>query len=279
MDTSKLRVPLVRIAKKLLASAGVLETAKYKYRLHEPGGIRRLLGIAPKHGFSRLQRNRLRLLQTHGVDTVFDVGANTGQFAIELRELGFTGNIISFEPLTDAYRELAHHAAFDKRWRAVNLAIGDRDHTTEINVSQNSQSSSILEILPVTLDAAPSARYVRKQAVNVRRLDSFVDECKPEYARSYLKIDAQGYERQVLGGAERLLASHIVGVQVESSLVALYEGEAEFSEMLIFMREHDFDLMSIEPEFSNDTTGRLLQADLIFYRSTQSRTMNAPVLR
>jgi FkbM family methyltransferase len=245
----------------------VLEASKYKYRLHEPGGVRRLLGLAPRHGFTRLQKNRLRLMQTHGVDTVLDIGANTGQFAIELRELGFAGNIVSFEPLADAYQELARHAAFDKRWKTVNLAIGDCDHTTEINVSQNSQSSSILGILPETLEAAPTARYVGTQRVEVRTLDGIIDRYLARQDRPYLKIDTQGYERQVLDGARQALADRIVGVQVECSLVALYESEARFEEILALMKQEGFALLSIEPEFSNDTTGQLLQADLIFYRT------------
>jgi hypothetical protein len=71
----------------------------------------------------------------------------------------------------------------------------------------------------------------------------------------------------VLDGAKRSLADRVVGVQVECSLIALYEGEAQFEEILELMKQQGFTLMSIEPEFSNDTTGQLLQADLIFYRS------------
>ncbi len=267
MATRRLIVPLVKAAGAILGALGLLEAAKYKYRLHEPGGIRRLLGLPRRPDFTRLQENRLRLMKTHGVDAVLDIGANAGQFAMDLRELGFAGRIISFEPLADVYHELARHAAFDELWEVVNVAIGDDDHTTEINVSENSQSSSILGILPVTLEAAPTARYVGRQRVDVRRLDGIIDEYLDRQARPYLKVDVQGYERQVLAGATRSLADRIIGVQVECSLVPLYDCEARFEEILELMKEQDFTLMSIEPEFSNDTTGQLLQADLIFYRA------------
>jgi FkbM family methyltransferase len=267
VSIGRVRAPFVKATGGILAALGLLEAAKYKYRLHEPGGIRRLLGLSRRPGFTRLQKNRVRLMKTHGVDAVLDVGANAGQFALELRELGFAGRIVSFEPLVDAYRELTRYAAFDKQWTTVNLAIGDHDHPNEINVSQNSQSSSILGILPVTLDAAPSARYVGTQSVDVRALDAIIDEYLDRDTRPYLKIDTQGYERQVLAGATRSLAERIVGVQVECSLVPLYEREAGFEEILGLLEEQGFALMSIEPEFSNDSTGQLLQADLIFYRT------------
>jgi hypothetical protein len=101
----------------------------------------------------------------------------------------------------------------------------------------------------------------------VRTLDGIIDEYMDRESRPYLKIDTQGYERQVLAGAGRSLTERVVGVQVECSLVPLYDREARFEEMLELMKQQGFALMSIEPEFSNDITGQLLQADLIFYRT------------
>ena len=47
-------------------------------------------------------------------------------------------------------------------------------------------------------------------------------------ARSpYLKIDTQGYEWKVLEGATEVL-NYLCGIQLEVSLLPLYEGQPEF---------------------------------------------------
>ncbi len=57
--------------------------------------------------------SRRALLERHGDLIVLDVGANRGQFGIELREYGFEGKIISFEPLSAAHEKLTRAAAGD----------------------------------------------------------------------------------------------------------------------------------------------------------------------
>src|SRR5260221_311163 len=61
-----------------------------------------------------------RFFAQSGITTVFDVGANRGEYGWELREMGFGGNIVSFEPLQDAFALLAASAKADPRWQAVN---------------------------------------------------------------------------------------------------------------------------------------------------------------
>ncbi len=55
-----------------------------------------------------------RLLAYHNIDLVFDVGTNIGQYAKLLRELGYSGRIVSFEPRSSAYSQLK---AFSKKIR------------------------------------------------------------------------------------------------------------------------------------------------------------------
>src|SRR5438552_15044691 len=74
-----------------------------------------------------------------------------------------------------------------------------------------------------------------------------------------------GIESKVLKGAEKSLA-RIDTVQMEMSLVPLYDGELLFNEMCIVMGKKGYTLIAIENGFSDLTSGQLLQVDGIFHR-------------
>jgi FkbM family methyltransferase len=218
------------------------------------------------HRFHPLAR-RMRLLSTHGITVVLDVGANVGQYAMELRALGYRGRIVSFEPLRDAFSELQRMARRDALWDVVNVGLGDTEETMTINRAANSYSSSFLKMLSAHLKSAPDSAYVGVQDAEMRTLDSVAPAYVRAEDRVFLKIDTQGYEYRVLKGASQLLPQ-LVGIQLEMSLVPLYEGELTFASVMGYVVDRGFTLMSLEPGFSNPLTGQLLQVDGLFFRST-----------
>jgi FkbM family methyltransferase len=209
---------------------------------------------------------RKYILENYGIDTVLDIGANSGQFARELRQdIGYTGRIISFEPLGEVFKSLKAHAMGDPRWETFNFAIGDVQEKREINIAGNSLSSSFLDILPTHLNAAPESKYVGKEVIEVRTLDSMFERVCKNAKNIYMKIDTQGFESKVLKGAAMSLPG-IDTVQMEMSLVPLYGTELLFDEMCILMRENGYTLIAIENGFSVPDTAQLLQIDGIFRR-------------
>jgi FkbM family methyltransferase len=208
---------------------------------------------------------RARLLNHYGVDQIFDVGASSGGYARELREFGYRGNIVSFEPLTEPYARLQATAALDARWTAVNLALGAATTTAPMHVAANSASSSLLPMNDAHRRAAPWAAYIGEQEVSVTRLDDIFHEYRQGRV-PFLKMDVQGYEEQVLEGAT--LSLRVVrGVQLEMSLVPLYGHAWMLTEAVLYLEEAGFHLVSLEPGFYDHQTGQLLQADGIFMRS------------
>jgi FkbM family methyltransferase len=195
-----------------------------------------------------------------------DIGANSGQFARELRQdIGYIGRIVSFEPLGEAFKSMQAHANGDPRWETFNFALGDVEEKREINIAGNSLSSSFLDILPSHLIAAPESKYIGKEVIEVRRLDSIFDLVCKNAKNIYMKIDTQGFESKVLKGAAMSL-QRIDTIQMEMSLVPLYGTELLFDEMCIVMREKGYTLVAIENGFSVPDTGQLLQIDGIFRR-------------
>ena len=207
---------------------------------------------------------RVKLMSQYKIDLVFDVGANTGQYATNLRTLGYRGRIVSFEPLTSAYKSLVSLADEDPLWYTVNIALGDQDGKAEINIASNSQSSSILDMLPSHTNSAPDSAYVGKEEITIRKIDTIIDEYRRPANTLYLKIDAQGYEKTIIQGAINSL-DKITGIQLEVSLIPLYKGEALLADMIDYMSTQGYTLMSLEPGHGDPSTGQLLQVDCIFF--------------
>ena len=206
-------------------------------------------------------------LSAQQVDVVFDVGANTGQFAAMLRAAEFRGRIVSFEPSTSAHSILLQQVRSNDNWKvAPRMALGDRDGTTTLNLAANSFSSSVLTMLPSHVSAAPESRYIGTETADLRKLDSIGAEFATETERIFLKLDVQGFESSVLQGAKEFLRQ-VVGIQIELSLVPLYEGETLFHPMLHKLEEEGFEMWSIVPGLVDPKTKRLLQVDGIFFRN------------
>jgi len=198
------------------------------------------------------------------VDVVFDVGANAGQYGQKLRELGFTGRLVSLEPVSEAYAELERLAAADGAWEAICVAASDVDGEITLNVTGDSRSSSVL---PRNERFADKAGWAPKESRSVpaRRLDGLVEELLRPGERAYLKLDIQGYERHVLDGAGDALA-RFEALELELSVTPLYEGQPSLAEMLPLLEQRGFKPVSIEPILLDDD-GLLMELDGLFARA------------
>ena len=206
-----------------------------------------------------------KMLATHGINLVFDVGANIGQYARKLRAAGYSGRIVSFEPLSSAYSVLLETSRRDSLWEvAPRMALGSLDTEIEINISANLASSSILGMQNTHINAAPDSKYIGKEKVRLSRLDTVAPTLVPDNALIYLKVDTQGYEYEVLAGASKLL-TRVTGLQLELSMLTLYEGQKLYIEMIEYIGSIGFNLWAIFPNFIDHHSGRLLQADAVFF--------------
>jgi FkbM family methyltransferase len=213
-----------------------------------------------------LVRRQRDLWAAHGINLIFDVGANIGQFGQRVRQWGYTGELVSFEPMPAAFETLSRQSRNDPAWQTVNTALGNYDGNTTLHISRNSYSSSILNIMPTHVLSAPDSVYVQEETVPVRKLDTVIGEFYRPGHNLYVKIDTQGYERQVLEGALGSL-DKICGFQMELSLTQLYEGETLMQEMVGVLKEYGFLLKLIEGGHLDYETGELLQVEGYFFKS------------
>jgi methyltransferase, FkbM family len=207
-----------------------------------------------------------KFLLSGDINVVIDIGANVGHFGLDLRKFGFKGKIYSFEPLSTAYNELAARAGKDEYgWKTFNMAIGETDTISEINIAANSDSSSLRGMLPLHLENAPESKYIGKEKVIVKKLDSLFPELCTGEDKVWLKIDTQGYEINVLEGAGNVL-QFVDFLQLEMSFVPLYDNQMLFEEMHNYLSNKGFSRISIQPAFINFVTGEILQVDGIYQR-------------
>jgi FkbM family methyltransferase len=207
-----------------------------------------------------------KALELADITVVFDVGANEGQFAKELRDHGYRGTIVSFEPLTSARTTLLKFAARDSNWLVHDQsAIGDQDGEIEIYIAGNSVSSSVLPMLAAHSSAAEGSAYVASERVPITKLDSIATRYLDGEANLFIKIDTQGFEWQILDGAPETLR-RARGVLCELSLVPLYDGQRLWREIIDRLDSQGFMLWALQKGFTDPRTGQSLQMDGIFLR-------------
>jgi FkbM family methyltransferase len=211
---------------------------------------------------------RIKLFEHYKVDLVFDIGANKGQYATGIMDAGYKNKIVSFEPLSSAHSVIDSLSKSYGNWTiAQRCAIGSRNEEIEINISANSVSSTLLNMLDTHLDGAPESKIIGKEKVKVYPLDEIAPELIRESKNIFLKIDVQGFEQEVLKGAQKMLEK-AKGVEMEISLVPLYQDQNWLlAEILKYMTDKGFTLVSIVPAFTDHKTGKVLQCNGIFFRN------------
>jgi FkbM family methyltransferase len=191
---------------------------------------------------------RRQVFKDFAIDLTLDVGANTGQFAHDLRAF-YKGDLISFEPVSSAFRHLASTASRDPRWKVYQLALGSQTATQPIYVGVRTDMSSFLKTSAyATKRHGQNAAISGQELVSVRRLDDVLDEVAPDCHRQriFLKMDTQGYDLEVFQGLGNKL-QHVVAIQSEVSLIPIYEGMPHWTDSILVYERAGFAVAGLFP--------------------------------
>lgn len=218
----------------------------------------------------RPMRDPVRLMRAkageRNVGTILDIGANTGQFGAELLQAGWSGKLVSFEPIAEARDQLkARAAGHGERWIIPPaMAIGSASGETAINVSANIVSSSLLPVGEASTSVIAETAYTRTETIQVRRLDEVVDPAWP--GPFAMKLDTQGFELEVVRGATETLKRTQV-IMVEMSLAPLYDGGARFADLYRAIEDAGFRCIALTEGFADYERNEVLQVDGVFVRN------------
>jgi FkbM family methyltransferase len=190
-----------------------------------------------------------KLIDVFEISLILDIGANIGQFGTSMRELGYAGTLISFEPVAAQFAKLKAAAGGDPNWITLNCAAGVSDETKSINVMSSSVFSSFnAPSMLKTSRFADTNAVVTTESVKVRRLDGLIDELglRGKLKNCFLKSDTQGFDRNVLEGLGSYL-KEIRVLQLEISVTPIYENTVGMTDMLVYLQDRSFAPVALFP--------------------------------
>lgn len=173
--------------------------------------------------------SKLDWLKSQNIKSVLDIGANIGQFALEIREELPGARIYSFEPIRECYGTLLRTMADDRRFKAFNIALGDAKSSMIMNKSSYTPSSSLRRMADSHKKLFPHTKETVPEKVEIERLDDVFERLNPAL-EILIKVDTQGYEDKVIAGGMNAFRKAKV-VLIEASFIRLYEGQPLFDDI------------------------------------------------
>ncbi|HEX9463834.1 MAG TPA: FkbM family methyltransferase [Alphaproteobacteria bacterium] len=219
-----------------------------------------------------------QLFDEFGIDCVFDVGANSGQYRDFLRERVFyAGLIVSFEPVARNIDILRQRSQRDRHWIVEDYALSAQTGTLSINVTAESQLSSFLTPDYTKLPRIEGFNVVdHTETVATRTLDDVFPKLRERlgFRNAYLKIDTQGHDMEVLHGGIQTL-DQFCALQTEASVIGIYKDMPGYMETIKYLGDHYFDVTGFYP-IQRDRRLRLIEFDCVAVNRAVAQIERAP---
>ena len=182
------------------------------------------------YGVSPLFELTPLIKQISHAKTLIDVGSNKGQFSLIARKFFPNIKIHSFEPQIDIL-SMQKKILGTKNINYYNFTLGSEEKEAELYVTKRKDSSSVLK--PIL---TKNRNYITKEIkkTSIKRLDD-LPNFKNIERPSVMKLDVQGYEFEVLKGAENIL-EYIDYVITEVSLMEVYENQTSANKLIKFLK-------------------------------------------
>src|SRR5262245_30157867 len=206
-----------------------------------------------------------QLLSGGPIRVIFDIGANVGESVAAFRSSFPESDVYAFEPSPRSFEKLRERMRNDPHVKPLQQAVGDHDGTAILHQNSADDSNSMLANSSPLYEFAPMemCEPLRDIEVPITRIDTF---CAKNGIRQIdlLKVDSQGFERQILAGAGSLLnPGFIRGLFLEVLFVDLWESQSWAGEVMERMRSSGFRLFGIT-NVSYDEANGWKWADALF---------------
>ena len=197
------------------------------------------------------------------IQTIIDIGSNEGQFIKDISTSLPGRKILAFEPIPSCYEKLVSNTKNDNVV-AYNIGLSDTEGETEINISNNSGSSSILQMKELHEVSYPDSYYVKKEKIRLERLDNVLGNISLK-KNVLIKMDVQGYEKNVIRGGEEIF-SQAAALIIESIFEPFYDDQWLFDDLYRYFTQNGFAFMGFADQANSKKSGIPLYADSIFIK-------------
>lgn len=229
-----------------------------------------LLGIdlvSNRNFGNRILRDVVRIVAPNSVQTVFDIGANRGDTTAEFANVFKDANLYSFEPDPTLFQELERRFATLHRVKLFPVGLGRSDEWRELTINKGPEGNSYLPVSPSIQDLTTGdwTVPVGKVRSRIRTLDAVCDELGIDRI-DLIKIDTQGFEREVLqGGSQMIMAGRTRLVYLEVLFAELYQGQCYFDEIYSLLISRGFRFVGLYNCFNKTVPPHeLLWCDALF---------------
>ncbi|MFA5804210.1 MAG: FkbM family methyltransferase [Melioribacteraceae bacterium] len=202
-------------------------------------------------------------LRDYNIKTIIDIGANIGQFSLAANHFFPNAMIYSFEPLPFEFARLSKNTNRRENIKKFNLALGNQCGTIDFYKNDYSLASSVLPISKQQKEFLPVTASQKRIKVSIERL-SKIFPCLDVKGPVLLKLDVQGFEKEVLLGAVEILPQ-IDYLLFETSFIPMYEREPLFDEMHAFVKNLGFQFIA-PLNFLRREDFTILQMDVLYKR-------------
>lgn len=199
------------------------------------------------------------------IDTVLDIGANIGRFAKTARYLCPNARIVSFEPLPDCAEKTMQLMKGDGNFELHNVGLGREPGSFSMKRSAHNPSSSFLPMTKIHKEAFPFTAETSEVSVEVKTLDSVAEELSLGNC-IFIKVDVQGFEREVLLGGMRTFAKAKI-LLLELSYEELYSNQPLFNDIYQLVVGLGFTFHGTVSTMPHPTTGAFLDSDCVFLKN------------
>lgn len=203
-------------------------------------------------------------LRPLGIKTVLDIGANVGHFSAQMRQSFPEAMIYAFEPLPDCFAALQSRHANDPRFKAIQVALGNRDGEMVMERSGFHPSSSLRVMSALHKQLYPKTAKSRPETIRITRLDEALANERLEPGL-LVKMDVQGYEDAVIAGGTNVIRQASAAI-IETSFVPLYEQQPLFNDICKAMDGLGFSYSGDMGRHYSRITDKLLYEDSLFLK-------------
>ena len=195
-------------------------------------------------------------------ETIIDIGSNKGQFILLIEKIFPNKIVYSFEPIIEMLKKQKKFYKYKKNITFHNLALGSSICSKEFLITSRMDSSSFLKVVSNT-NKSKNYSVIEKRDIKVSTLDEIFLNEKISHP-ILIKMDVQGYELEVLKGANDLLKKTDY-LLLEVSESEMYQNQPTEKIIIEYLKNFNFEIYRSNDWLKIQNTN-FNQRDIIFHK-------------